>query len=616
MARIRGLPPELTEVPAAPSSPDDPDADAKRLAFLAWRRAVTVYRTGVHRDLARDPDAIRYEREKCARDPAYWMAVWLRVFEPRRRGSGYGFLPFIPFAAQVDVLNQLRWCLEQEDENADAIWSKCRGWGASWLMCVFALWGWVFSQDWPGSPPWNVLLLSRKEELVDSKQQRSLFWKIDRLMRDLPDWQMPKGWNPDHHRQKGIILNPENGNELGGESTNTKAGRGDRATWAGLDEFQAMPNGMTIWSTIAETTDHRIGVGTEGLDEGPHHYNLGIGRNAELGIDAFPHLIESNWYQNPFNDNEWYERQRKRYAADLDAFEREINRNPWSGTSTWYYPWAWNKVARDDLKAVSGYASFVAIDPGFRDPTALVAVQEHPDDGLVVVDSYAIEGKEADYFVPLLKPDLFEKDDPHWRDKPYATWVGRQKDPDEPAPVFEYDERALAFARTVATMGSPTFVGDTYGESQQGATNDSVYSRWRRYGLVINVDRKTADAVTKTVKMGRTHLGRKEAMNDRAHRFAFAGTPGARMVLKALQNCKYKPRGDRLTQTEPKEPLHDWTSHYVTAMEFLAVKIASRRASLHRKVSKTPQPARLGGQIANMGTMRNSGVRATLRGLR
>jgi hypothetical protein len=232
----------------------------------------------------------------------------------------------------------------------------------------------------------------------------------------------------------------------------------------------------------------------------------------------------------------------------------------------------------------------------------------------VVLDSYSAEGKEADFFASLLKPELFAEVDPNWRDKSYLTWTGKQKDPSEPAPVFEYHERELTFARTVAAMGIPTYVGDTYGESQQGATNDSVYSRWRKYGIAINADRKTGDAVTKTVKMGRTFKGRQEAMNDRAHRLRFAGTPGARAVLNAIQNHKYKPRSDRPTQTEPRVPLHDWTSHHVSAMEFLFQKIAGRRASLNRTANR-PKTAKLGGQITNMGTLRNLGSSTHMRGV-
>src|SRR5690242_17647984 len=136
MVVIPGLPSELPTPSPSPTSPDDPDADRQRGQWRPWRPAVQVYSTEPHRDLRADPGLIRFERARCAADPAYWMAVWLRVFEPRKRDSGYGYLPFVPFADQVRVLAELRWCLEQQDENADALWSKCRGWGASWLGCV------------------------------------------------------------------------------------------------------------------------------------------------------------------------------------------------------------------------------------------------------------------------------------------------------------------------------------------------------------------------------------------------------------------------------------------------------------------------------------------------
>jgi hypothetical protein len=599
MVEIPGLPTAISTVPPAPVSPDASDADERREAWRAWRQSVQEYRTGRHVELSQNPALIPFEMAKCAQDPAYWMAVWLRVFEPRQRASGYGYLPFIPFADQVDVLNQLRWTLTQSDENADAVWSKCRGWGASWLGCVFALWGWTFSHQWPGAPPWNVLMLSRKEEYVDSKQQRSLFWKIRRLMRDMPAWQMPPGFNVDIHDQKGILINPFNGNEIGGESTNTKAGRGDRVTWAWLDEAAAMPNLLTIWSTVAETTDHRFAVSTESVEEGTDFYDLGIGNKGES--EARPFLVESDWFQNPLNDQAWFDRQKVRYAADPDAFQREILRDPHAGSSTWVYPWARTKEPDSDITPVSGWPAFVSIDPGFRDPTALVALQETPNGEVNVVDAYAMEGKEADYFVPLLKPELFAEKDGFWFEKSYMTWQPAGDD----AQTFEDHERELAFARTIAIIGKPTYIGDTYGESQTGATNDSVYSRWRKYGIYVNRDRAPAGDTSTDRKRTRTFAGRREALNDRANRFRFGATDGAKVCLKALKDNKYKPRSDRPTQTEPKVPLHDWTSHYVSALEFFAVHIRHRHSVLGRELSK-PMKATLGGQITNMGSKRNN----------
>jgi hypothetical protein len=668
MVAIPGLPLELATIPPAPLSFDDPEADHKRTEWRRWRYAVMVERTKRHLELKANPDLIPFEAAKCAQHPAYWAAMWLRVFEPRwrvdptmdipddpeeddpdaekmtgtrkivlpdvpaivtrnlravpEREGGYdpaldpifGYVPFICFADQVRVINELLWTLTQTDENADAIWSKSRGWGASWILCLIGLWGWTFSHQWPGAPPWNILYLSRKEEYVDSNKQRSLFWKIRRLMRDMPDWQMPAGWNPDKHDQKGNIINPFNGNELGGESTNANAGRGDRVTAAIPDELAAIAGAEGTWSTLNETTDHRWGSSTENNEEGPFFYEIGIGRSPG---EERPHLIETDAWQNPLNDDAWLARQKKRYANDPDAFDREILRNPFSGHSTFVYPWARTKEADGDITPVSGWPSYVSIDPGFRDPTALVAIQETPNGEVNVVDAYAIEGKEADYFVPLLKPEFFADIDTNWSEKSYLTWSPPSKhgstqedgkitwNPSPDAPLFEYQEREISFARTVAILGKPTYIGDTYGESLTGATNDSVYSRWRKYGIFVNRDRSPAGDTSSDKKRTRTFAGRREALNDRANRFRFGATDGARVCLKALKDNKYKPRSDRPQQSEPKVPLHDWTSHYVSALEFFAVHIRHRHAVLGRELSK-PLKASLGGQIGNMGAKRNS----------
>lgn len=661
MTIIPGLPEHIQTIPPAPSSPTDPLADEKRLAWKRWRYQTHQYRVERHRELRDDPDLIPFELQKCAQHPAYFAAIWLRVFEPRWRADpslaipgepggsldetddpdaemagaarlpavplivqrnlreqntlapgydpalapAFGYIPFICFERQVEVMNRLLWTLHQTDETADVVWSKARGWGASWIGCLLALWGWTFSHHWPGAPPWNVLMLSRKEELVDSKQQRSLFWKIRRLMRDLPPWMMPDGFNPDLHDQKGVILNPFNGNELGGESTTSKAGRGDRVTWVWMDEAAFMPSMLNIWSTVAETTDHRWAVSTESFEEGKDFYDLREGNEMEVR----PYLIESDWWENPLNDDVWLERQRLRFAAKPEAFAQEVLRVPYTG-STWVYEWAHDIELRPGIKPISGRASYVAIDPGYRDPTALIAIQEDEAGNPVVLDAYQIEGKESDYFAPLLKPSLFAEQDEHWDAKEHVVW----QSPLDPTLIFEYDERALRFARCVAAMGgTPTYVGDTYGETMIGATKDSVYSRWRSYGIPVRKDRKTGEAVTTSVRQQRTFTGRKEAMDMLSRRWVFADTQGAAMVKKALKESSYKVRPEKPGMSEPREPLHDWTSHLRSALEFYATYKKYRIAVAGRDLSK-PLKMRMGRtQTNNFG---GAALRATLGGIR
>lgn len=618
-----------------------------------WRYGVQIERTRRHIELKANPDLIPFERIKCSQHPAYFAAMWLRVFEPRWRVDTsapmppisrelgdlpddpdaemegtkriviptvpaivtrdlraidraspsydpalepvFGYVPFICFADQVRVINELLWSLTQTDEHADVVWSKSRGWGASWILCLVALWGWSFSDLWPGAPPWNVLLLSRKEEYVDSKQQKSLFWKIRRLMRDMPEWMFPKGWMPDFHDQKGIIINPENGNELGGESTNSNAGRGDRVTWAGIDEAAAVPELLNKWSTLTETTDHRWACSTESFDQGTAFYDLQ--HPNEEGV--VPYVIKTEWYENPLNDDIWLERTRKRYAHDPDMFDQEVLRIAKSG-STWYYPWA--NDLRSDLTyvPVNGNQSYIGLDPGYRDPFALVAIQETSSNEYVVLDAYQEKGREADFFAPLVRPKLFEDVDPNWRDKSVLEWAS----PLDPTLIYVYKERELSFARTVDAMGEPKWIGDTYGESLVGATKDSVYSRLRRLGVRVNADRKTGDSVTSTVKQLRTPEGSRGAMNEVRSRIRVASTDGARMWLKAMQNSKFESPPDRGQQTEPKKPLHDGSSHLRTAGEFVFNYIKYRGAVAGRDLQK-PKKAPM-GSLHNLGRNRKA----------
>jgi hypothetical protein len=591
MTVIPGLPIHLQEVPAAPASPDATDGAAQRQAWLDWRNDILRYRVQRRHELDAHPDLIPFEVARCAAHPAYFAAVWMSIFEPRTRATGTGYMPFVPFAKQVDVMDALLWTLGQTDENADAVWSKCRGWGASWIGCLLALWGWLFSDKWATPMPWNGLLLSRKEELVDSKKQRSLFWKIDRLLRDTPIWAMPKDFDWAIHRQKNVLINPVNGNELGGEATTSKSGRGDRVTWCWLDEAAAMPEFLQTWSTVAETTDHRWAVSTENMEEGPDFYNLRTG--SEGGIR--PHLIESDWWENPLNDNEWFERQKLRYAADPDAFTREILRDPHAGTATWVYPRAWEMAPDPNVKPIVGRPSFVTVDPGFNDETVLIAAQENDMGGIDILDAYANNRQPAAFYVPLLKPELLgdQINYDHARWTPEISGV-------EPV-AYDYGTEELAFARTIVAMGGkPTYVGDTYGDNVTGATADSVYSIWERFQVYVNRDRRGEKDLSAYARQARTFKGRREALSERVSRWRFGTTVGAARTLKAVQNNRYKPKSDRPTMSEAKVPLHDWTSHYVTALEYLAVHLKQRTAVLLRPVTM-PTRNRFGTRRSNLG---------------
>ena len=550
------LPDHLTVIPPAPRSGDDPEADARRAAYLLWRDEMYRYRLERHTVVASDPHLIELERYYCARDFGYWLTMYGTIFEPRedRNSLGGGNLPYIPFAKQIDLANFVFWVLTQRGPNADAAISKARDIGVSWMFCAIALWGWLFRS------PWNVLLISRKEDLVDSKNHRSLFAKIDRLRRGLPPWMMPEGFSENDHRMKLFLMNPANGNELAGESTTSNAGRADRATFVGLDEGALIPQLTEVWNGLAATTSHRIVFSSVHLSEGLDFYNLCTGNDMEYR----PALFELDWWDNPLNDDVYLANERVRYASRPHDFEREIMRNPHAGVSTWVYGRLWEPKYEPDplyneIQAMA--ATYIAIDPGKLDDTAIVIIQENPATlETVIIDAYQNKGMDADFYGTLLsaKPD-------------HVKYPGA------------YGPREEEFVELVRDIPSPTYCGDVYGDHAHGATLDTVYSVLLRYQnpqggqILVNRDRLGNKDRGMYARSRSTFKGRQQSLNELIDGLRFATRPGARFAHKCLTHHRFKPVDDaRGLMNEPSTPLHDWTSHVAQACEFYAVYKATR----------------------------------------
>lgn len=574
MVAIPGLPKELREVPPSPNGPDDPHAGEKRERWHEWRRDIMRYRIDRRQELAATPALRDYELARIALHPAYLIATWLTIVEPRRRSAGVGSIPFIPFETQVTTINALLGSLDQEDEKADVVHSKCRGWGATWIYSAVAIWGWL-TQD-----PFYALLLSRTEDDATGIAHRSLFAKMLRMLTELPPFLLPSGFVWSEHSRRGWLINPANGNELTGDSTTGDAGRGDRATVGIIDEAAAIRSLIEMWSTLAETTDHRWAVSTESFKHGTDFEQIKEGGDQ----GATPTVITSDWWENPMNDGAWFERQKKRYAANPAKFAIEILRNPRADDSIWVYPEAQKIEPDPSVVPVLGRMSYVTVDPGWKDRMVLIATQENEETGGIdVLGSYANAKKPAVYYVPLLKPELFGVG---WEYASRIDWTPRGI-PGIEEVTYWYDDRAIDFARLMQDMTiKPTVVGDTYGDNVTGATADSVYSVWRKFGLSVHRDRRGEKMLTMYQKQARTGRGKREALTERLPNWRFATTPSARVVLSALRNNRYEEEPLRGV-TEIRAPRHDDTSHYATACEYLAVYLKYRHAIATRTLAQS-----------------------------
>lgn len=591
---IPGLPPHLTVCPPAPNRADDPDGDEKREAWQQWAIELARYRVQRKAELQANPKLIPIELKKCELSPAYFLSMWGYIFEPRHEpenGIIGGDKPWLPFEIQVQFLHWIDERMASGGPDRDGIVSKCRDMGATWTFCLYVTHGWLFKY------PFNALLLSRNQSLVDSKSDDSMFSKIEFILKRLPSWMLPEGfalsdkrWNSDL-----MLMNPVTRAQIKGESTNSNAGRSGRYTLVGIDEAAFVPDLKHTWSGLGATTYHRFGISSESLKLGPDFYNMGVNNKNPIGMR--PGLFEMDWYDHPLHTLEWVESEKKRYEASnqLDEFYQEYLRDPRSGDRNWVYPYAMTLSIDANVKLIDMGHIYATIDPGQRDQTAIVWIQEQGDK-YAVIGAYESYGKPAAFYAGIIKGE-----------------------PDFTAP-WEYSQSDLDFMEW--TAGLPTaylrnasFFGDVSGHSVHGATMDSFYSVLESEGIHINKDRMADGQAVGFRREARTHKGRQEALREMLPAFVFSNDHNAPYALKCLQENRY-PEETGKAVTESKAAKHDDTSHIVTAIEYFAVhrKLAHSMDDLSEKRRKQRMTHNRGvfdrfGRSKRRGGQENPGLR-------
>lgn len=392
---LAALDPGLGRVPGCdPSSPDfrDPDAQWRR-DWFAWRRRLAPVVYQINHEAQRDETFRAMELAQCAKDPAYWLTAYGWIYEPRPRAGEDPDKPYTPMAFQVHLLN---WFLHHaaQPTKYDGFVSKSRGLGASWIFCAGAVWAWLHTA-------WEIHVVSFKEEAVYRRNDRSsLFGKIEYLLANVPGWMMPPGFESESDHLRLNIFNPATGAAITGESTTTRTARSKRKTAIVYDEGAFIENFGAVWATGAGTSDHRFGVSTESYDEGDDWEVEWQARQA-IRPDS---VWELEWWENPYQDQRWYEEEKQRFAGRPHFFKMEYERDAEGAQTTLMYPEAKRCPVTpehyDDTRSM-----FVSIDPGLADDTAIGWGHEiHKDGrkGIRWLGSYKRSGVPPDFYAHLL----------------------------------------------------------------------------------------------------------------------------------------------------------------------------------------------------------------------
>lgn len=584
-AVIPGLPENLQVVPA------DPDR------WTEWSAAVYAYRKMRRRECERDIRQQEIEYERCRRDPAYWITVWGVIFEPRKVGDRPPeWKPFILFHSQVHMVRWIEHVIaSDENGRGDGVCEKSRDMGATNIFCAFAVHHFLFE------PVFVCGFISRNYDLVYKKNASdTLFYKLQALLGAedgvptdlrLPYWMQPDGFVKELHTGPGAIRNPQRGKTcfLVGETTTKLAGVGGRSTMRINDEAARFDAFDEAWSNQQATTDHRFALSSADL-KSPAFYDMArLGEECLISPDRDgPSFLKLTWDMHPFHTLEWFDRQRARAASDgtLAKFAREYEIDYFAGQGDHVYPRFAQMSVTDAPYDPHGGPLYCWVDPGIRDPTALIYVQMDVTTGLLnVIDSFEGFGGEDVTFLASVMTGTYLSGDFQYD---YDIYPG----------IHELMAFTGSFRQPI------TYVGDPSG-NQRGAGGEETETWYRRLTLAARkISSRTIFVQSITADDARAFTTRISATNALLPRFRFHNNPGAAHVLYCLQSSRYPSAENRRELREPIKPIHDKFSHMRSAFEYGCVWV--ERVEQRQAKPKREGPARvsLAGNLVS-GRQRN-----------
>jgi phage terminase large subunit len=275
--------------------------------------------------------ALMIEREICKNDPLHWISHYVYGHDPREPNA---YVPFMPFEKQKSFV---QWLEEREKTRSTGLAEKCRDAGVTSLGCAYAVHGFLFREGF------RMGFGSQKEEYVDRLgDSKSIFEKIRFIIRNLPEWQLPRGWDPRVHLNFRRIVNPANGATLVGEAGDD-LGRGDRTSLYWLDEAATVERAGDVEAALSQTSNVRIYVSTP-RGPGNWFYRKRFGGN----ISVFSFM----WTDDPRKDAAWLDKQKAELEPHVVA--QEILLDYSASIEGIFIPAAWVRAAVDLELPASG----------------------------------------------------------------------------------------------------------------------------------------------------------------------------------------------------------------------------------------------------------------------
>lgn len=284
-------------------------------------------------------------------------------------------------------------------------------------------------------------------------------------------------------------------------------GRGDRTSLYLIDEFAHIPRSSLVQAAVSQTSDFKI-YGSTPNGKGNEFARLRF----KTSIDVFV----MDWKDHPQKTQEWYNKQKE--TLDEATMAQEIDRSYSKSTEGRVYKWFDAEIhAKEIIKLNPNYPVIGTFDWGIGDPTAFLLLQYYG--GTVrIIDSFEMKDSDISKIFGQVSR-ILSKYQKGFGD--VSAWYG---DPDG-------RNRNIITGESIAQ-----FVKDRY----------RVHLRFK----IPNVIRNRIVSVRMLGEQGRILVS-----SDQHH------------VIECFENYKYPDKHSGENET----PIHDWTSHTMSALEYYTV---------------------------------------------
>lgn len=460
-------------------------------------------------------------KELARLDWGFFFNAFLWTYDPRpERGNAHK--PFCTYPKQNDYI---RWweMMYRQPFHVSGFVDKPRDMGFSYVTIGLYVWHWWKDDSFNGH------LGSRKEDLVEKRgNPDTLMYKAHYMIEHLPEWFLPTGFNINTNHRHMIIDRPDNGNTITGESSNPDFGRGGRYSATMLDEYGFWDWAKSAWESCGQSSHFRL-AGTTPPETGKssHAWKLLSGQAGRVATFTF------DFQDVPWKDETWIGRTKD--GASIQEFNREVMRSYDSSSQDKVYMKEWlTYPRRDEYMQYNPYLPlYVSWDFGY-DGTGLIWWQkDFSKNWNYIVRAYHNKNLDIDFYIPFITGIISP-------DHHYQPWeikmIGEMKE-----------------WRVSAHFGDP----DVKKRSMVKGVNLRDYLATHK--IAVNTHTWTAE---------HTHYNIRE--NTKLFMKRLTINPvNANPLEEAMNNARYPRRREEsdTTSTERK-PVHDWTSHLRTALEY------------------------------------------------